>query len=183
MAIGDVRPVEGNTADSSDDDAPIARRTCQSTAEANAAPNTNGNPNANANADQNGNQDDNGDTNANPDADTEENENDHQEGNPLPRVANRVDPALILEDLENPGYRPTTRSRTRLANYCGSFSFVSLTEPTKYEEDMNDPDWMNDMQEELVQFELNDVWELVDKPNPKKHNIIGTKMDLPKQAR
>lgn len=40
---------------------------------------------------------------------------------------------------------------------------------------MNDPDWMNAMQEELVQFELNDVWELVDKPNPKKHNIIGTK--------
>src|SRR3990170_7458518 len=40
---------------------------------------------------------------------------------------------------------------------------------------MNDPDWMNAMQEELVQFELNDVWELVDRPNPKKHNIIGTK--------
>ena len=40
---------------------------------------------------------------------------------------------------------------------------------------MNDPDWTNAMQEELVQFELNDVWELVDKPNPKKHNIIGTK--------
>ena len=40
---------------------------------------------------------------------------------------------------------------------------------------MNDPDWMNAMQVELVQFELNDVWELVDKPDPKKHNIIGTK--------
>ena len=40
---------------------------------------------------------------------------------------------------------------------------------------MNDPDWMNAMQEELVQFKLNDVWELVDKPNPKKHNTIGTK--------
>ena len=104
MAIGDVRPVEGITPDSSDDDAPIARRTRQSTAEENAAPNTNGNPNANANADQNGNQDENGDTNANPDAYTEENDNEHQEGNPLPHVVNRVDPALILEDLENPGY-------------------------------------------------------------------------------
>jgi hypothetical protein len=40
---------------------------------------------------------------------------------------------------------------------------------------MNDPDWMNAMQQELLQFELNDVWELVDRPNPKKHNIIGTK--------
>ena len=26
-----------------------------------------------------------------------------------------------------------------------------------------------------MQFELNDVWELVDKPNPKKHNINGIK--------
>jgi hypothetical protein len=34
---------------------------------------------------------------------------------------------------------------------------------------------MNSMQEELVQFELNGVWESVDKPNPKKHNIIGRK--------
>jgi hypothetical protein len=90
-------------------------------------------------------------------------------------VANRVDPSLILDEIENLGYRPTTRSCTRLANYCGCFSFVSLAEPTKYEEAMNDPDWMNAMQEELVQFELNDVWELVDKPNPKKHNIISTK--------
>jgi hypothetical protein len=62
-------------------------------------------------------------------------------------VANRVDPSLILDELENQGYRPTTCSRTRLANYCGSFSFVSLAGPTKYEEVLNDPDWMNAMQE------------------------------------
>ena len=30
------------------------------------------------------------------------------------------------------------------------------------------------MQEELQQFELNNVWELVKHPNPCKHNIIGT---------
>ena len=90
-------------------------------------------------------------------------------------MANRVDTDLILDDINNPGPGPTTRSRTRLANFCGSFSFVSILEPTKYDEAMNDPDWMNAMQEELVQFEINDVWELVDRPNPKKHNIIGTK--------
>ena len=66
-------------------------------------------------------------------------------------MANRVDPLLILDEIENPGYRPTTRSCIRLANYCGSFSFVSLAEPNKCEEAMNDPDWMNVMQEELVQ--------------------------------
>ena len=31
------------------------------------------------------------------------------------------------------------------------------------------------MQEELYQFELNNVWELVKRPDPRKHNIIGTK--------
>ena len=61
-------------------------------------------------------------------------------------MANRVDPSLILDEIDNPGYRPTTRSCTRLANYCGNFSFVSLVEPTKYEEAMNDLDWMNAMQ-------------------------------------
>ena len=31
------------------------------------------------------------------------------------------------------------------------------------------------MQEELHQFELNNVWELVKRPDLHKHNIIGTK--------
>ena len=31
------------------------------------------------------------------------------------------------------------------------------------------------MQEELHQFELNNVWELVKRPDPRKHNIISTK--------
>src|SRR4051812_48616834 len=31
------------------------------------------------------------------------------------------------------------------------------------------------MQDELLQFKLNDVWELVKRPNPRVHNVIGTK--------
>ena len=31
------------------------------------------------------------------------------------------------------------------------------------------------MQDELHQFELNNVWELVKRPDPRKNNIIGTK--------
>nr|XP_020201737.1 putative uncharacterized protein DDB_G0283223 [Aegilops tauschii subsp. strangulata] len=143
MAIGSVKPVEGNAPDSSDADAPMTRsRTRQATAKENAP--LNGNGNGNSNAVQNGNQEGNDDTNA------DANDNDNHEENAHPHVANRVDPSLILDEIENP-------------------------EPTKYEEAMNDPDWMNAMPEDLVQFELNDVSELVDKPNPKKHNIIGTK--------
>ena len=39
-----------------------------------------------------------------------------------------------------------------------------------------EPEWIQAMQEELQQFELNNVWELVKRPDPCKHNIIGTKL-------
>ena len=38
-----------------------------------------------------------------------------------------------------------------------------------------EPEWIQAMQEELLQFKLNDVWELIKRPDPLKHNIIGTK--------
>ena len=38
-----------------------------------------------------------------------------------------------------------------------------------------EPEWIQAMQEELQQFELNNVWELVKRLDPRKHNIIGTK--------
>src|SRR3954464_14883257 len=92
----------------------------------------------------------------------------------MPRVRSRVDVDSILEDIRQPG-RPTTRSRTRLANFCGSFSFVSMLEPSKLDEALKDPDWLLAMMEELHQFERNKVWSLVERLDPTKHNIIGTK--------
>ena len=44
----------------------------------------------------------------------------------------------------------------------------------KVEEALEDPDWVNAMHEELHNFERNQVWMLVEKPN-EKHNVIGTK--------
>ena len=38
-----------------------------------------------------------------------------------------------------------------------------------------EPEWIQAMQEELHQFELNNVWELVKHHDPHKHNMIGTK--------
>ena len=81
---------------------------------------------------------------------------------------------MILESIAQPGH-PTTRSRTHLANFCGNFSFVSMLEPSKFDEAMMDPDWLNAMHKELHQFERNKVWSLVERPDPVKHNIIGTK--------
>ena len=91
-----------------------------------------------------------------------------------PRIANEVELDKILNDINAPG--PLTRSKaSHLVNFCGHFSFVSITEPSKVAEAFLEPEWIQAMQDELLQFKLNDVWELVKRPDPRKHNIIGTK--------
>src|SRR3990170_4347984 len=65
----------------------------------------------------------------------------------------------IINDINAPG--PLTRSKaSHLSNFCGHFAFVSITEPTKVDEAFLEPEWIQAMQEELHQFELNNVWEL-----------------------
>ena len=91
-----------------------------------------------------------------------------------PRVAKEVQVEKIIDDIEVPV--PLTRSKaSHLSNFCGHYAFVSITEPTKVDEAFLEPEWIQAMQEELHQFELNNVWELVKRPDPRKHNIIGTK--------
>ena len=91
-----------------------------------------------------------------------------------PRVAKGVQVEKIIDDIEAPG--PLTRSKaSHLSNFCGHYAFVSITKPTKVDEAFLEPEWIQAMQEELHQFELNNVWELVKRPDPRKHNIIGTK--------
>ena len=115
--------------------------------------------------------------NAQPEDNPSNNDNDQQEQNlrPVhPRVANEVQIEKIIDSINAPG--PLTRSRaTQLANFCGHFAFVSISEPKKVAEAFMEPEWIQAMQEELQQFELNNVWELVKRPDPQKHNIIGTK--------
>ena len=80
----------------------------------------------------------------------------------------------IINDIKASG--PLTRSKaSHLSNFWGHYAFVSITEPTKVDEAFLEPEWIQAMQEELHQFELNNVWELVKHPDPRKHNIIGTK--------
>jgi hypothetical protein len=63
-------------------------------------------------------------------------------------------------------------TRSRLANFCEHYSFVSSIEPFRVEEALQDPDRVLAMQEELNNFKRNEVWSLV--PHPKQ-NIVGTK--------
>ncbi|GJU35349.1 putative ribonuclease H-like domain-containing protein [Tanacetum coccineum] len=65
--------------------------------------------------------------------------------------------------------------RTNHKDYqnCLFACFLSQKEPKKVIQALEDPSWIEAMQEELLQFELQNVWTLVDLPNGKR--AIGTK--------
>jgi hypothetical protein len=63
-------------------------------------------------------------------------------------------------------------TRSRVANFCEHYSFVSSFEPFKVEDALRDPDWVVVMQEQLNNFKSNEVWSLVERP---KQNFVGTK--------
>ena len=57
--------------------------------------------------------------------------------------ASRDHPAeQIFDDIQT---GRITRSKTRLANFCEHYSFISSIEPMKVEEALDDPDWVNAM--------------------------------------
>jgi hypothetical protein len=73
----------------------------------------------------------------------------------------------ILGDIEK---GVTTRSR--VANFCEHYSFVSSFELFKVEDALHDLDWVVAMQEEVNNFKCNEVRSLVERP---KQNVVGTK--------
>ena len=65
------------------------------------------------------------------------------------------------------------RTRWQIANLISFTCYTSQIEPKKIDKALNDEFWVLAMQEELNQFERNEVWTLV--PRPKTTNVIGTK--------
>jgi hypothetical protein len=65
------------------------------------------------------------------------------------------------------------QTRSCLASFCEHYSFFSCGVPTRIEEALDDPDWVNAMHEKLNNFAHNEVWKLVKRPSD--HNVIGTK--------
>ncbi|GJU52886.1 putative ribonuclease H-like domain-containing protein, partial [Tanacetum coccineum] len=81
----------------------------------------------------------------------------------------------MSKNLEEHGFVSTIQPRTNhkdLQN-CLFACFLSHEEPKKVIHALKDPSWIEAMQEELLQFKLQEVWTLVDLPNGKR--AIGTK--------
>ncbi|GJU66635.1 putative ribonuclease H-like domain-containing protein [Tanacetum coccineum] len=76
-------------------------------------------------------------------------------------------------DLNN--LKTTMNRRTNHKDYqnCLFACFLSQKEPKKVIQALDDPSWIEAMQEELLQFKLQKVWTLVDLPKGKR--AIGTK--------
>ncbi|XP_062114498.1 uncharacterized protein LOC133825594 [Humulus lupulus] len=67
-------------------------------------------------------------------------------------------------------------TRRKVANEISHLCYLSNIEPKNVKQALSDEHWVAAMHEELLQFERNEVWDLVDRPEGK--NIVGTKWIL-----
>ncbi|KAK2443774.1 putative mitochondrial protein [Trifolium repens] len=75
---------------------------------------------------------------------------------------------LILGNKESP-----RKTRSAYQQSDSLLGLISMIEPKNVDEALTDDGWIVAMQDELNQFQRNDVWDLV--PRPTHKNIIGTK--------
>jgi hypothetical protein len=62
----------------------------------------------------------------------------------------------------------------QLAKFSNHQAYISMIEPKKVFEALEDLDWLDAMHEELNNFKCNNAYVLVEKPK-EWHNVIGTK--------
>ncbi|GKE18121.1 putative ribonuclease H-like domain-containing protein [Tanacetum coccineum] len=76
----------------------------------------------------------------------------------------------MTKNLEEHGLFSSVQQRTNHKDFqnCLFACFLSQEEPKKVINALKDPSWIEAMQEELLQFKLQEVWTLVDLPNGKK---------------
>ncbi|KAI3669454.1 hypothetical protein L6452_40690 [Arctium lappa] len=91
------------------------------------------------------------------------------------RVQKNHPPQLVIRDISSP---MMTRHQSRLQEmqdqqHTVLSCFLSQLEPKKAHDAMKESSWIEAMQKELLQFKLQDVWDLVDLP--KGQRAISTK--------
>jgi hypothetical protein len=89
----------------------------------------------------------------------------------LIRALKKIDVSLdkVADKLDQ---RRTTRRQ--LASFSEHHAHISMVEPKKVFEALEDYDWVEAMHDEINNFKRNNVWELVEKPKDCL-NVIGTK--------
>jgi hypothetical protein len=75
---------------------------------------------------------------------------------PYPRVHQSVQRDHRVDNILRSIRRGVT-THSRLATFCGHYSFVSSLEPLKVDEALDDLDWIVAMQEEFNNFTRNEV--------------------------
>nr|GFA29749.1 hypothetical protein [Tanacetum cinerariifolium] len=112
-------------------------------------------------------------------------------GNSNPTATSTIPPADQLETLTIIGHVDTsiqTRNKSKevgeqsfiatihqktdpaLLQFCLFSCFLSQIEPKKISDALQDPSWVEAMQEELLQFKIQKVWSLVDCPKGGGHS-------------
>ncbi|KAD3066742.1 hypothetical protein E3N88_34622 [Mikania micrantha] len=74
----------------------------------------------------------------------------------------------ILGDLSK-----GVQTRSQISNFCLHAAFLSQTKPSKYQEALKDNNWVEAMQDELLQFKRQNAWTLC--PLPDGKYPIGTR--------
>src|SRR3954470_15331424 len=132
----------------------------------------------------------------------EEAQDDDQDADPNDQV-DQVVPSRSLEEIEARRIKTQERmlkrimdtneqvlgdlnakrtARSQLSNFSAHHAYISMIEPKKVFEALEDSDWLEAMHDELNNFKRNNVWRLVEKPKDCK-NVIGTKWVFKNKAR
>ncbi|XLR19627.1 hypothetical protein S83_047539, partial [Arachis hypogaea] len=74
--------------------------------------------------------------------------------------------------IGDPSQGVTTRSSTKRQSEPSNLALLSQMEPNNVKQALEDPSLVKAMQEELAQFDKNEVWTLVPHPDGKK--VTGT---------
>ena len=96
----------------------------------------------------------------------------HEEKRLSSRVKLNHPPEVIVGNMNDLTLRKQTVDKC-VANFVFYSCYLSQVEPTKVKEALQDESWVEVMHDELLQFQRNDVWTLV--PRPEGEHIIGTK--------
>nr|GEX40189.1 putative ribonuclease H-like domain-containing protein [Tanacetum cinerariifolium] len=92
---------------------------------------------------------------------------DHQKSQIIGPVDTPVQTRHKTKDVDEQSFIATIHQKTNpdLLQYCLFSCFLSQEEPKKIVDDLKDLSWVEAIQQELLQFKIQNVWVLVDCPN------------------